>query len=334
MKLRSLCCAFIALLLGTGNVLAWDAEGHEVVGAIADKLLHKNAKQKVAQILGFELGVAAPWGDCVRSVVRHKDGTFEYVADPRFEAPCIPFETDAEKARMADYVSRNWDNCTYNDKPTNCHKAFHFADVAIQHDGYDRRFVGTSDHDVVSAINAAVAVLQGRPAPPPFSIKDQKEALFMLSHFVGDLHQPLHVAAVYLDQDGNRVNPDDGGLDPDTETAGGNSIREEHGNLHGDWDDVPSSLRRSGLTALVAKARSTPRTPGQIQDWAVTWASDTVVQGHDAFTGVAFTGAGHHKWQALFEDEPDYDKREAALKRTQLIKGGAHLAELLNTVWP
>jgi hypothetical protein len=53
---------------------------------------------------------------------------------------------------MVDYVSRNWSNCTYEDKPTNCHKAFHFADVAIQHDDYERRFIGTNDHDVVSAI--------------------------------------------------------------------------------------------------------------------------------------------------------------------------------------
>jgi len=334
MKLRSLCCAFIALLLGTGNVLAWDAEGHEVVGAIADQLLGTHAKQKVAEILGFKLAVAAPWPDCVRSVVRHKDGTFEYIHDQHFGVPCVGFETDDEKARMEDYVSRNWSNCTYENKPTNCHKAFHFADVAIQHNDYERRFVGTNDHDVVSAINAAIAVLKGGSAPPPFSIKDQKEALFLLAHFAGDIHQPLHVGAVYLDADGNRVNPDTGTFDPDTETAGGNFIHEAHGNLHGDWDDVPTSLRHGGLADLVTAARAEPPTSGPVEGWAVKWASDSVVKAHDAFTGVSFTGAGRHKWDAQFVDEDDYDEREADLKHAQLAKGGARLAQLLNTIWP
>jgi hypothetical protein len=337
MKLLSLCCALIAVLLGTAPVLAWDAEGHQVVGAIADQLLHAHAKQKVKDILGIKLQVAAPWADCVRSVMRHNDGTFEYVADPRFEAPCVPFETDEGKARMEDYVSRNWSNCTYEDKPTNCHKAFHFADVAIQHDKYDRQFVGTNDHDVVSAINAAIAVLKNKGAPDPFKLNetdDGREALLLLAHFVGDVHQPLHVGAVYLDADGKRVNPDTGTFDPNTETAGGNFILEAHGNLHADWDDVPSSLRHGGLSKLVTAARAVPLTSGPVEGWAAQWASDTVLKAHDAFTGITFTGEGKHKWDVQFADEDDYDKRERDLKHAQLAKGGARLAQLLNAIWP
>lgn len=334
MKLRSLWCALIMVLLGAAPALAWDAEGHEVVGAVADELLQPNAKQQVAQILGFKLAVAAPWADCVRSVTRHNDGTFEYVHDQHFGTPCVPFETDDGKARMEDYVRRNWSNCTYENKPTNCHKAFHFADVAIQHDGYDRSFVGTSDHDVVSAINAAIAVLKGGSAPAPFDIKDQKEALFLLAHFVGDVHQPLHVGAVYLDADGKRVNPDSGTFDPDTETAGGNFIHEAHGNLHADWDAVPSLLRHGGLADLVTAARAEPQTSGPVEGWAAAWASDTVMKSHDAFTGITFTGAGQHKWDAQFADADDYDEREHDLKHAQLAKGGARLAQLLNAIFP
>src|SRR5205814_265690 len=51
----------------------------------------------------------------------------------------------------------------------------------------------------MSAINAAVTVLKGNPSPDPFKIKDKTEVLFLLSHFVGDVHQPLHVGAIYLD---------------------------------------------------------------------------------------------------------------------------------------
>src|SRR5215472_11056734 len=157
------------LALMCAPALAWGPEGHHVIGSIADQLLNDHAKQEVARILGTDLRTASTWPDCARSVMRRSDGSFEYVPDPRFEAPCTSFD----HARMVDYVSRNWSNCTYEDMPTNCHKAFHFADVATQHNDYERRFVGTSDHDVVSAIKAAVMVLQGRPAPAPFSIKDQ-----------------------------------------------------------------------------------------------------------------------------------------------------------------
>src|SRR5262244_293569 len=149
---------------------AWGPEGHQVIGSIADQLLNEHAKREVARNLGIELRVASTWADCARSV-QNSNGTFRYVVNPRFEAPCTSFD----KARLVDYVSRNWSNCTYEDKPTNCHKAFHFADVAIQHDTYDRADVGTNDHDVVSTINAVILVLQNKPAPAPFSIKDKKE---------------------------------------------------------------------------------------------------------------------------------------------------------------
>ena len=143
---RTLWMALLALVALCESAFAWGPEGHEVIGSIADQLLKDHAKSEVARILGFELRVASTWPDCVRSVVRHPDGSFEYVPNPRFEAPCTSFATTSERARMVDYVSRNWSNCTYEDIPTNCHKAFHFADVAIQHDTYDRKDVGTSDH--------------------------------------------------------------------------------------------------------------------------------------------------------------------------------------------
>jgi hypothetical protein len=150
--------ALPALALLCGPAFGWGPEGHQVIGSTADQLLNSHAKQEVTRILGIPLRVASTWPDCARSVQRQSDGSFKYEPDPHFEAPCTSFD----KAGLVDYVSCNWSNCTYEDKPTNCHKAFHFADVAIQHDDYERKFVGTNDHDVVSAINAAVAVLQNK----------------------------------------------------------------------------------------------------------------------------------------------------------------------------
>src|SRR5262249_24012900 len=162
----------------------WGPEGHGVTGSVADLLLTPNAKAQVQATLGFELHVAGPWLDCVRSVAKQSDGSFKYAPDPthpEYRVPCTSFEQGDELARMEDYVKRNYSNCDYSpERLEHCHEAFHFADVDIQHNRYDRSFVGTSDHDAISTINAAIAVLKGQPAPPPFSVKDKKEALFLL----------------------------------------------------------------------------------------------------------------------------------------------------------
>jgi hypothetical protein len=338
MILRLIASVFLALTATAGQAFAWGHEGHEVVGAIADKLLNPQAKQQVAQILGFELRIAGPWADCVRGVVREPNGTFLYAPDPHhpeYRVPCTSFENAAETARMEDYASRNWVNCTYL-PGRGCHESYHFTDVAIQHDQYDPHFAGTNKHDLVNVINAAILVLRGMPAPTDsvFSIKDKKEAIFLLAHFVGDLHQPLHVGSVYLDPStGALVNPDiPPGLNPKSETAGGNKINDGHTNFHTEWDAIPANLRASA--AMVKKARAITPTPGPIENWPATWATDTILASHAAFSGVTFEGTGHGHWSIEFDDQQQYVKDANNLKREQIAKAGARLAELLNAIWP
>jgi hypothetical protein len=82
-------------------------------------MLNDNAKQQLAQILGFELRIAGPWADCVKSVVKNADGTFTYKevpSHPEYEIPCTSFRTQTEQKRMEDYVSRNWSQCQYPPK--------------------------------------------------------------------------------------------------------------------------------------------------------------------------------------------------------------------------
>ena len=343
MRLRVLTLA--VLLWGSfhsGNALAWGYQGHQVIGSIADQMLTDHAKQEVQKNLGFELRVASPWPDCVRSVVKHPDGSFEYApSKPEYRIPCIPFETTDETARMIDYVRRNWDVCVYEGGKAGCEDSYHFADVAIQHDHYERGYTGTNGHDVVSAINAAIAVLKEKPVQAPFKIRDKKEALFMLAHFVGDLHQPLHVGAIYLDVDGQVINPDGGGpSDPATETRGGNSILEridercEGPNLHAEWDAIPQSLGASANPALLQSARATPKTAGPVEGFAAAWAGETVREAHRAFAGLTFTGACNGHWLLHFADHQKYEQAERDLKEQQLARAGARLAELLNAIWP
>ena len=327
--------------------LAWGYQGHEVVGSVADRLLKPNAKQQVRQILGFNLRTAGPWADCVKSVVRHDDGTFHYEVDPNhleFEVPCTSFNSKEERARIVDYAARNWFTCSY--KPDGfergCHNTFHFEDIAVQRNNFDRSFQGTNDHDVVAAISAAIAVLTDKPVPPPFSIKDKKEALFMLAHFMGDLHQPLHVGSVYLDAGGHLVDPDVAHqIDPATETIGGNAIQDQNVNLHHEWDDIPTDIGEAATRELLADASALPPSDGPIESWPAAWASDTILVSHDAFAGLNFRLSETHPgnppsntWTVLFEDHVAYLRWQDAIKRKQLAKGGARLAEILNAIWP
>jgi S1/P1 Nuclease len=338
---------FVWTLLYPVAASAWGYQGHEVVGSVADRLLKPNAKQQVRQILGFALRTAGPWADCVKSVVRHDDGTFHYEVDPNhleFEVPCTSFNSKEERARIVDYAARNWFTCSY--KPDGfergCHNTFHFEDIAVQRNNFDRSFQGTNDHDVVAAISAAIAVLTDKPAPPPFSIKDKKEALFMLAHFMGDLHQPLHVGSVYLDANGHLVDPDVAHqIDPATETIGGNAIQDQNVNLHHEWDDIPTDIGEAATRELLADASALPASEGPIEGWPAAWASDTILVSHDAFAGLNFQLSETHPgnppsntWTVLFEDHLAYLRWQDAIKRKQLAKGGARLAELLNAIWP
>ena len=56
-----------------------------MVGSIADQMLTDNARQHVAQILGFDLKTAGPWLDCVKSVARKAGGTFAHNRSQPFE---------------------------------------------------------------------------------------------------------------------------------------------------------------------------------------------------------------------------------------------------------
>jgi hypothetical protein len=331
---RMLAAVLIALVVSAGHAFAWGYQGHELTGSIADHLLGTHAKREVAKILGFDLRTAGPWADCARSVARLPDGTFKYApSKPEFRIPCPSFETPSETARMEDYVSRNWHNCTYEPKH-GCDEAYHFTDVAIQQDAYKLGLVGTSDHDLISAINAAILVLKDQPAPWPFSIRDKKEALFLLAHFVGDLHQPLHVGAIYLDNNGAPVNPDAGTFDPATQTAGGNLITDGDKNLHGEWDAIPADLGESASADMIAKARAVAPTGGRVEEFTVAWATDSLLVSHEAFAGLTFTRSGTTKWQVHFNDQAAYLANQDRIKREQLAKGGARLAQLLNAIWP
>lgn len=326
--------AWLALLPGAAR--AWGHQGHAVVGAIADQLLTPQAQAGLRRDLGLTLAQAGPWADCAKGVNLGPRG-FEYMVDERWASPaCTRFETPAGIQAMQDFVARNWDACGQR---RDCHKAYHYTDVAYQRDRYKMGYTGTNDHDLVQAVNAAIAELQGRPVPPPFNLKSRAEALLLLAHLVGDLHQPLHVGTLYLDADAQPIDPDVDGGPEAFETRGGNSIElARGGNLHALWDDVPDGLRANAIPARMlqtARKLRLSRTPPR--HWAQTWASDTLRVSHQAFDGLALSPVAAPKagrmWSGRFVDEEAYQARRIQLQTLQLSKAGGRLAQLVNALY-
>jgi len=335
-----------AVLAASGTVFsspsfAWSENGHQTVGAIADILIQgTSAEAQVKTILGtaggqqLSLQTVAVWADCVRGV--HPEQGFTYDPGKYKVQACQLFEDDAGKQAMIAYARRNNSNCPYSGKNSECHKSFHFADVDIEHDSYSTKYVGTHDYDIVHAIDAAILVLQGQPSHAPFNFASKKEALMLLTHFVGDLHQPLHVGAVYLDQDGSEVDPDAGTYDPATDTIGGNAISGTGGNLHTQWDHTKFALTDpEAMNSLATQARRIGTTDGSYMHWAEIWAGDTIVVAQQAFQNVSFSSKGDEKtWPATYDDRRSYVHDMQTVQKQQVIKGGARLAKLLMIIWP
>jgi len=335
MTSRCLAALAAALLWGTAAV-AWSPAGHETVGAIADALLTgTRAGAQVAAILGAgeSLQAASLWADCAKGVERDPTtGVFHYREDPRYRE-CVPFQSAAGRRAMVAFVRRNWDTCHPQAGAEACHRQYHYADVAIERDSYARTDVGTSDHDIVSAIQAAVTVLRGGKSPAPVAIANRKEALRLLAHLLGDVHQPLHVGAVYLDAHGQVVDPDSGAFDPATQNQGGNRLMDGTRNLHAEWDGIPSSLTVPAFReAGVAAAKLVPVSAGPVGDWPLAWASETVSVSHRAFEGLTFGAESGGRWPVM--EPAGYADAREALQKAQLVKAGARLAQLLEAIWP
>ncbi len=332
--------AITLLAASCTQAFGYGAVGHNTVGEIADQLIQGHrAAAEVQRILGkVSLRDLAVWDDCVKGIDVQKD--FQYTSTGRFPE-CAVFENPDEEARMRAYVQRNNEQCKPKPGDESCHKQYHYSNVAVQRGHYEAGAVGTSDHDLVPALKSAIQVLRGGKANPPTDL-NEREALALVAHTLGDMHQPLHMGSIYLDADGKLYDPDKQGADPQTHTVGANAITVPRadgspgGNLHSYWDGLPNRLTPAQLAALPAQARLVTPTGGSPDAWVDVWASESLLQAQLAFDGVKFgprqqTPRGP-RWAATLP--ADYDARSTEQVRLELIKGGARLAQLLMSIWP
>lgn len=197
----------------------WDITRHELVAGAADELLTAHAKEMVRVTLEplglIGLSDVAGWADTVK---RRR---------PRPE--------DDQETRA--FLS---------DPQNNQNDTWHYVNLPAGADGYDRERYPTftRDDDVVQIIGESVRVLIGDSSR--FSVTN---ALRLVAHLVGDVHQPLHVGCGFLLTEGAQAR-----LTVDPELAvqpgwehdrGGNRIfvplNTRGVKLHEYWD---SALRR------------------------------------------------------------------------------------------
>lgn len=192
---------FTACCWGAASALAYGPLGHQMVGAVADQRLANTAAgtQVKALLDGMPLETVSVIPDEIKGWDKNgpdDPGIFHYSAHPKIDAQLRDFwkanpPTHDEHSALP---SHHW---------------FHYTDVPlVGNQRYADGKTGRSPWDVVHMITYCVNVLRGA-TPEDNERKITKPiAIILLTHYVGDIHQPLHVGAEYFDDAGKPINPD------------------------------------------------------------------------------------------------------------------------------
>ena len=152
----------------------WGVSRHELIAGAAAQLLNQRAKTEVARILA-PLGQTTSLRDVAGWADEIKGQTPNAHQDPDTQQFLTDFPDDA---------SRDWH---YVDLPLGVGNYAEAAELGF-----------TRDDDVVQMIGAVVQVLRGDS-----NRMSELNALRMLVHLVGDVHQPIHVGCSFIDTSGN-----------------------------------------------------------------------------------------------------------------------------------
>lgn len=328
-------------LAPTASVLAWGDNGHQTVGQIASLRIKPQTAQRIAQLLkpGETLANIAGWADTVKERMGKSD------PDPDTNA----FLQDLSHNEK----NREWH---YDDLPLNCKN-------------YQTCTGFTPDNDIIHMLNVCIRTLQGNPDPNhPLS---ERNALKLLVHFVGDVHQPLHIGCGYIDVHGangtiliardpkvirQKNLPSDNG-------ANQLIIDNDKKKLHSFWDfDLVTSLMLTtdkqtpeilgSFLEETVHPKSSWDPSGPISTWGAQWATDSLRQSRDhTYQGLKITAqrtitvTTRNGEPVMRDGQPvtdvvyditrpaNYEALNRELVRRQLAKAGYRLAKLLDAIY-
>jgi nuclease S1 len=314
LRLSMLAAVLAVLLCTTRSTYAWGCKGHQTVALIAEKHLTPEARQLVEKLLD------------------------ENLIDPKLKRWC----GNATPDLMVD--ASTWPDDVRNERHNG---AWHYIDIPRgKHKGSFAEYCGT-DGCVTRAIEEQRAILKDKSADP----LKRAEAIRYLVHFVGDMHQPLHVIN-NGDNGGNCVPVKYLHHEPLLNTQ--HPEREDYApNLHQIWDteiverdmEVSNPHRYADeLDArFQAESASWEAAGIHVENWAWEVHERAEVEVYDAFSGkipveldVKPKGCSdnNHVGKSMFEKhlvaDEAYQTRAAKAAETGLAEAGVRLAMILN----
>jgi hypothetical protein len=263
---------------------AWGPTGHRVVAEIAQRHLTRTAQERTATLLhGYSLAEVANWADELRS-------------EPRFDKyKLLHFATVPDG--IASYRDSKKEPC--GDLVAAIDAIAAFLKTGSRQDLFKvRALTDLSDGSGKGACNPQ----QTEPINPD-------TALRLLVHFMGDLHQPLHVGGT--DRGGNAVSV--------------NWMKRWQTNLHSVWDDEMVDFERldyNEFARFLDHASEADIARLQTGD-TTAWADESVAMRRELY---------------IFPDGPHvvsygYTSAQRARMREQLLKGGLRLASVINRIF-
>jgi S1/P1 Nuclease len=314
---RSLAIAALTLVLAS-PAYPWGEQGHKAMALAASHGLNADARAHVVKILGTDdLSTIATYMDQLREVYFHKG----------------PLADDPEAHRLNALFPHN--------------NEWHYADLPLGTMAYKLDDPGVSTTDVVHMEEMAIEVLEGRGD----ARLNKADALRMLVHFVGDMHQPLHVGNGFFSfsADGTATLVKDPAAAKDLENdKGGNDLfygPNKFDELHALWDfslpekilntrDVPALAAR--LEKDIAEKGASWAQNGDYHHWAESWATESLATARKAYDGISYGAVTRDEKGALKKIAitlPEgYEANCLPLVEERLAKSAFRLTQVLNAI--
>jgi len=291
----------------------YGAPGHKTIAAVAHRFLTPAAKTAVGKLLNKinvqSLESIAAWADEIKPTSSH-----------------TPNDTDTLKFLAAFPVTNEW----------------HFVDLPVDATGYDTTVYApfTREDDVVHMSVECINILLEK------STKFSKlNALRWLTHLIGDIHQPLHLACSYIDSSGTKpklVFKKDDILSKNLlqkSDRGGNkillmtSVGTGGKALHSYWDTTLFGMVDDFSSAAYDPPPAVAK--NKLATLPSLWVGDNVQFAKEAYKGLTVKGkdAKQHTKVDVKWNKTTYDKRCAPIVKKLCLKGASRLAFLLNSIY-
>ncbi len=186
-------------------------------------------------------------------------------------------------------------------------KPWHFADVP---DGEDYHDEGPhTEGNIVTAISEMVKILKD----PNANLEDQKNAAKFVIHFVGDIHQPLHVGR-----------PDDHGGNTLNVIFNGKKMT-----LHSLWDTAMITLQKMDYLSYARslQGHSFISAPYDIPEFPFSTVIQEDMKSRQSIYNFKAQGS-----EAIKLDKSYMDANLQTMN-SRLLAGGERLAHLLNSIY-